>query len=82
MKTMTQKTAIEDYLMASESKSVKVLLWILKNRDKNNQIHTTLTEVAKECEVTRVTVNTVFQRLYKKGLMKKVHNGQYQLVNV
>jgi len=68
---------LEEYLMTSQSKSVSVLLWILKNKDDSNHLHTTLDTVAKECEVTKVTVNRVFQGLYAKGFMEKVRNGKY-----
>ena len=68
---------LEEYLMTSQSKSVSVLLWILKNKDDSNYLHTTLDTVAKECEVTKVTVNRVFQGLYAKGFMEKVRNGKY-----
>ena len=68
---------LEEYLMTSQSKSVSVLLWILKNKDDSNHLHTTLDAVAKECEVTKVTVNRVFQGLYAKGFMEKVRNGKY-----
>ena len=79
---MAKQTPIETYLLTSESKAVQVLLWLLNNRDKQNMIHTTLDMVAAECNVTKVTVNKVFQRLYKTGFMSKVRNGQYQLSGV
>ena len=79
---MTDQTPIEEYLLTSESRAVRVLLWLLKNRDKQNTIYTTLDTVAAECEVTKVTVNRVFQRLYKQKFMTKLRNGQYQLSNV
>ncbi len=79
---MSDPTAIEEYLMTSDSKAVKVLLWLLKNRDSDNKISTTLDTVALECSVTKVTVNRVFQRLYDKKFMTKVRNGQYQLHRV
>jgi len=79
---MAEQTPIETYLMTSESKAVMVLLWILKNRDRSNQLNTTFDTVSAECGVTRVTVNRVFQKLYKAGLMTKIRNGQYQLNNV
>lgn len=68
---------LEEYLMTSESKSVAVLLWILKNKDETGHIHATLDTVAKECEVTKVTVNRVFQKLYAGGFMEKIRNGKY-----
>ena len=79
---MAEQTPIETYLMTSESKAVMVLLWILKNRDRSNQLNTTFDTVSAECGVTRVTVNRVVQKLYKAGLMTKIRNGQYQLNNV
>ncbi len=74
--------AIEEYIKISESKAVDVLLWLLKNRDKDNRINTTLDTVAAECKVTKVTVNRVFQRLYSKEFLTKIRNGQYQLNKV
>jgi len=79
---MTTQTPIEAYLLTSESKAVKVLLWLLKNRDRENIIITTLDTVAEECDVTKVTVNRVFQNLYKADFLVKVKNGQYKLMKV
>ena len=73
---------IEQYLKLSDSKSLDVLFWLLHNRDKSNFINTTLEHVAAECEVTKVTVNRVFQKLYKEGFLTKLRNGQYQLHRV
>lgn len=73
---------IEEYMKIAESKSVDVLLWLLKNRDVNNRIYTTLDTVALECKVTKVTVNRVFQKLYEKEFLTKIRNGQYQLHKV
>ena len=73
---------IEEYLNVAGSKSVTVLLWLLKNRDTENRIATTLDEIAADCEVTKVTVNTVFQRLYKKEFLVRIRNGVYELRNV
>lgn len=77
-----EPTPIEGYLMASESKSVKVLLWMLNNRDKDNVIHGTLDSIAASCSVTKVTVNRVFQRLYKQDYLVKLRNSRYQLKKV
>jgi len=74
-----KKDSIEEYLKISESKAVDVLLWLLKNRDQQNRVYTTLDTIASECEVTKVTVNRVFQRLYKKEFLTKIRNGQYKL---
>ena len=79
---MAEETPIEEYLMTSDSKSLKVLLWLLKKRDKDNRIFTTLDSAALDCKVTKVTINKVFQKLYDTGFMVKVRNGEYQLKKV
>jgi predicted transcriptional regulator of viral defense system len=73
------RSPIEEYLKTSESKALEVLFWLLHNRDSENIIYTTLDTVAEECQVTKVTVNRVFQRLYKDGFLVKLRNGRYQL---
>ena len=79
---MPEQTPIEQYLLTSESRAVKVLLWLLTNRDSENRVYTTLDKVSEECGVTKVTVNRTFQRLYKEGFMEKVRNGHYQLFKI
>jgi predicted transcriptional regulator len=78
----TTATAIELYLLTSESKAVKVLLWLLTNRDKDNMIYGTLDSIALDCDVTKVTVNRAFQNLYKTDFLVKVRNSQYQLKHI
>lgn len=73
---------IEQYLKLADSKSLDVLFWLLHQRDKDNVIITTLENVADECNVTKVTVNRVFQKLYKEGFLTRIRNGQYQLHKV
>lgn len=75
-------SAKEKYLRLADSRSLDVLLWLLNNRDQKNQIHTTLDTVAAECEVTKVTVNRMFQKLYAEGYLEKIRNGQYQMLKV
>lgn len=77
-----KNSPIKEYLKTSDSKAVTVLLWLLENRDEHNKIYTTLDTVALECQVTKVTVNRVFQRLYEKDFLTKTRNGQYQLHKV
>jgi predicted transcriptional regulator of viral defense system len=76
---MTDETPIEQYLKLADSKSLDVLFWLLNQRDKDNIVTTTLDRAATECYVTKVTVNRVFQRLYKAGFLVKIQNGQYKL---
>ena len=73
---------METYLKLADSRSLDVLLWLLHNRNAKNQVNTTLDTVAEECNVTKVTVNRVFQKLYAAEFLVKVRNGQYQLQKV
>lgn len=73
---------LEQYLKIADSKSLDILFWLLQTRDKDNIIFTTLDNVSFKCNVTKVTVNRVFQRLYKEGFLTKLRNGQYQLHKV
>ena len=77
-----QTTQIEQYLKLADSKSLDVLFFLLRIRDKHDVVHATLENIAVECKVTKVTVNRVFQRLYKEGFLTKVCNGQYQLQKI
>lgn len=70
---------VERYLRLADSRSLDVLFWLLHNRDSSNTIVTTLDTVAKECGVTKVTVNRVFQKLYAAKFLTKVRNGIYKL---
>lgn len=70
---------IEEYFSTSESKAVKVLIWLLNNRDDSSRIHGTLDMIALDSGVNRVTINRVFQSLYKTGFLEREHNGCYRL---
>ena len=67
------------FMEIAESKATSVLLWVLKNKDERNRIYITLDAIAEECQVTKATVNKIFQRLYDKGFMRKVRNGHYAI---
>jgi len=73
---------MEQYLKLADSKSLDVLFFLLHSRDEDNIVVTTLDEVSEKCEVTKVTVNRVFQKLYKKGFLEKIKNGQYRLMKI
>lgn len=75
-------TVIEQYLNTSDSKAIRVLLWLLNNRNSENIILTTHDTVAEECDVTKMTVNRVFTRLYDEGFLEKIRNGQYRLLKL
>ena len=72
-------TPTAEYLRLADSRALDVLLWLYDQRDSENYVNVTLDQVARECNVTKVTVNRVFQRLYSSGFMHKIRNGQYQL---
>ena len=74
-----RQTPIEEYLKLADSRALDILFWLLSQRDKDNHINTTLDYVASECGITKVTVNRIFQRLYKAGFLVKIRNGQYKL---
>lgn len=69
---------LEQYLLTSDSKAVKVLLRLLEV-SQDGILHTTLDKIAADCDVTKVTVNKVFQRLYQENLLVKLGNGVYEL---
>ncbi len=73
---------VEEYFRVAESKGVKILFWLLHNRDADNIILATMDSVAEDCKVTKVTVNRIFQKLYAAGFLEKIHNGQYQLKRI
>jgi DNA-binding IscR family transcriptional regulator len=75
-------TNIEAYLKISDSRALDVLFWLLHNRDQDNIINTTLDTVAADCEITKVTVNRVFQKLYKAKYLTKIRNGKYRLERI
>ena len=67
------------YLRLADSKAGGVLLQLLHQADDKQQLHSTLDSLAEDCGVTKVTMNKLFQRLYKAGFLKKIRNGQYML---
>lgn len=71
----------QDYLKLADSRSLEILLWIYDSLNEDGTLHTTLDSVAAECGVTKVTVNRVFQKLYKAGYLTRIRNGQYQFHN-
>jgi len=73
---------IEKYFKIADSKSVNVMVWMLMNRDNNDRLYVTLDSVAVSCEVTKVTVSKLFQKMYKEDFLVKIRNGQYQLRNI
>lgn len=79
MKMNMDTETLKKYIRTSESKTVDVLFWILDNLDENNYLHGTLDSISQDCKVTKMTINSVFQKLYKAGFMTKVRNGKYHI---
>lgn len=70
---------LDTYMKVAQSRATDILLWILANKDNQNHFYLTLESIAESCNATKVTVNTIFQRLYKAGFLKKICNGHYAL---
>ncbi|WP_440867893.1 replication/maintenance protein RepL [Symbiopectobacterium purcellii] len=59
--------------------SEKVLGWILKNKNNQNEIHGTQREIAREENVGVATVARVFKALKDNGYLKQKRSGTYLL---
>lgn len=70
---------LAEYIGVTGTATSTILAWLISNKDSNNRIIGTFAVIAKECNTTVPTVSTLFQKLYKKDLLKKVHNGVYML---
>ena len=70
---------IERYMNISRSGAVRVLLWLLNNRDSEGLIKSTLSNIAANTDVTKTTVHSIFTELYKEGFLEKIKNGEYKL---
>lgn len=70
---------LAEYIGVAGTATNNVLAWLISNKDANNRIVGTFSLIAEECDTTVPTVSTLFQKLYKKELLKKVRNGVYML---
>ena len=70
---------LAEYIGVVGNASSTILAWVLTHKDSNNLIHGSFAEIAEECATTRATVNALFQKLYKKELLKKIRNGCYMV---
>lgn len=70
---------LAEYIGVAGTATNNVLAWLIKNKDSNNRIIGTFSQIAVECNTTVPTVSTLFQKLYKQELLKKVQNGIYML---
>jgi hypothetical protein len=70
---------LAEYIGAAGTATNRVLAWLIKSKDSNNRIIGTFARIADECKTTVPTVSALFQKLYKKELLRKVQNGIYML---
>jgi len=70
---------LAEYIGVAGTATNNVLSWLIKNKDSQNRIIGTLSFIAKECNTTVPTVSTLFQKLYKRNMLKKIQNGIYML---
>jgi hypothetical protein len=70
---------LAEYLKIKGKSKIKILEWLLRNKDKDNYISSTLARVSAECNVTIPTVVSVFNILYKNKLIEKKSKGLYKL---
>ena len=64
----------------SGMKTLKVLVWMVENRDYgSNKVGKTQREIAEGCMVSLGVVNKALADFSKSGLLKKLKNGQYMI---
>ena len=68
---------LAEYIEVTGNNSSKVLAAILKKKNSDNLVLSTVREMAEELDVSPVTVSKIFVALQSKGLMKKIRNGRY-----
>lgn len=61
------------------NKKIKVLNWLLANKDQKNQVIGTQQHIADKIKVSRVVVNQTIKMLETSNLIKKVQDGVYLL---
>lgn len=61
------------------NKKIKVLNWLLSNKNAQNQILGTQREIAEKTDVSGPIVNETMGMLIQSNLLKKVRNGLYML---
>lgn len=67
------------YMEISTSSRDRLLIYLLKIKDKNHFIHGTIREISEITKIGKSTVMSTFAMLQKKGLLKKIRAGCYQL---
>lgn len=58
---------------------VQVLFWLLRNKDKGNNVRATLDEIASKTKVSRRTVASLMAALRKANVVKLEYGGRWVL---
>lgn len=61
------------------SAKVKVLTWMLDNRDQENRIIATQKRIAEGADVSQRTVNGLIREMMEEGLLSSIQSGVYRL---
>lgn len=58
---------------------VKVLFWLLKNRDQNNLVRGTVRQIAEQLGVSKTTVSALMTALRKADVIRLEYGGRWML---
>ena len=61
------------------SQRIKVVTWLLENKDNDNRVIARQTDIAEGANVSKQTVTDVISTLIANDIMKMVHRGVYIL---
>ena len=75
----TYAKTLAEYIGIGGTASCKVLAYLIQFRDSKNLILGTQEGIAKELQISKKTVTTVFGVLYERQMLKEVRSGCYFL---
>lgn len=58
---------------------MKVLFWLIRNKDKSNMVHGSITEIAEKTGVGRATVARLMASLRKANVVRLEYGGRWML---
>lgn len=70
---------LAEYIGIGGNASCKVLAYIISFHDSKNLVHGTHAEIAKELQISKKTVTTVFGILKERDMLKEIRSGCYFL---
>ncbi len=70
---------ILDAINSIGNQKIKVLMWLIQNRDSENRVFATQRSIAEETKCAKQTVTTLLSSLTKHGIIKQLTPGLYQL---